>query len=128
MLGFEHEAGIGGGTERAIVITNEPHEVYKSIPPWVWDVPMEQVIRADAGLEGNWSETVRQVWSQSTGFAGFEQVVASHPGYRPALELCLSDGWIGIPCFQVRGGQNLLDEAKARLLIECVESRQGRPT
>ena len=107
---------------------NEPDETPESIPRWLRVMPVDRVIRIDVGLEGNWSETVRQVWSQSTGLTGFEQVARSHFEYRPALELCLAEGWIGIPCFQVLSGQNVLDEAKARRLVEYVESRQGRTT
>lgn len=105
---------------------NEPDETSESIPRWLSRVPVDRVIRIDVGLEGSWSETVRQVWSQSTGFTGFEQVARSHFEHRPALELCLAEGWIGIPCFRVSDGQNVLDEEKARRLVEYVESCQGR--
>ena len=102
-----------------------PNEISESIPRWLRSVPVDRVIRIDVGLEGNWSETVRQVWSRSTGFTGFEQVPHCHSEYRPALELYLAEWWIGIPCFRVSDGQNVLDEAKARRLVEYVESRQA---
>jgi len=105
---------------------NEPDKTSESIPRWLSGVPVDRVIRIDVGLEGNWSETVRPVWSRSTGFTGFEQVPRCHSEHRPALELYLADGWIGIPCFQVRNGQNVLDEARARRLVDYVESRTGR--
>ena len=105
---------------------NEPDETSESIPRWLSGAPVDQVIRIDVGLEGNWSETVRQVWSRSTGFTGFEQAPRCHSEYRPALELYLADGWIGIPCSRVSDGQNVLDEAKARRLVEYVESCQGQ--
>lgn len=101
------------------------HDLDGSIPPWLWDVPMEHVIRIDAGLEGRWTETVTPVWSEVAGFVGFGRAVTSHPRYRPALELALADGWIGVPCFRVCGGRNVLDQAKARLLIARVELRRG---
>lgn len=104
---------------------NEPDETTHSIPRWLRSVPLDRVIRIDVGLEGNWSETVRQVWSPSKGFTGFEQVPRCHSEYRPALELYLVDGWIGIQCFQVSDGQNVLDEPKARRLVELVESCTG---
>jgi hypothetical protein len=104
---------------------NRVDEHSESVPRWLRAAPIDRVIRIDVGLEGNWSETVRQVWSRSTGFTGFEQVARSHSEFRPALELCLKGGWIGILCFQLRNGQNVLDETKARRLVEYVESCQG---
>jgi len=103
----------------------ESDETTPAIPRWLSGVPIDRVIRIDVGLEGSWSETVRQVWSPSTGFTGFEQAPRCHSEYRPALELYLADGWIGIPCYRVSDGQNVLDEAKARRLVELVESCAG---
>jgi hypothetical protein len=110
------------GIEITEMITeSEPNETFESIPGWLRGVPIDRVIRIDVGLEGNWSETVRHVWTPETGFTGFEQVVRSHPEYLPALELYFADGWIGIRCFRVSDGQNVLDEAKARQLVEVCD-------
>ena len=109
-----------------MTIENDLPDTSESIPHWLSAVPVDLVIRIDVGLEGNWSETVEPVWSRSVGFIGFQKVARSHPQHRPAVELYLADGWIGIPCFRVSDGQNVLDEAKARLLIDYVASRQGR--
>ena len=104
---------------------NDPTDGSDSLPDWLTVFPVDRVVRIDVGLEGNWSETVRQVWSRSAGFTGFEEVARSHPEYRPAVELYLADGWIGVHCSRVIDGQNVLDEAKARLLVEYVETRRG---
>lgn len=111
-----------------MVTDSEADGTLESIPRWLQSAPIGRVIRIDVGLEGNWSETVRPVWSQSTGYTGFAQVARSHSEYRPALELYLTDGWIGLPCSVVRNGQNVLDEEKARRLIEYVQASQGRAT
>jgi len=103
----------------------DPADSSNSIPGWLTAVPVGRVTRIDVGLEGNWSETVKQVWSRSTGFTGFEQVARSHAEHRPAIELYLADGWIGIHCYRVEGGQYVLDEAKARSLVDYVASRRG---
>jgi hypothetical protein len=105
--------------------TNEANELPMSLPRWLRLVPVERVIRIDVGLEGKWSETVRPVWSQTAGFLGFEQVPYSHSEYRPALELYLDEGWIGLPCFKIHGGRNVLDEARARQVVDYVESCQS---
>ncbi len=67
------------------------------------------------------------MWSPATGFTGFDQVVRDHPKYRPAVELYLADGWIGIPCFRVSDGQNVLDEAKARRLVQMCDRLRMLP-
>ena len=109
-----------------MVTERERNEVSESIPSWLLGAPIDRVIRIDVGLEGNWSETVKPVWSPDTGFTGFDEVVRSHVEYRPALEFCLADEWIGIRCCQAQNGLNVLDEEKARRLIEFVESFEGR--
>jgi hypothetical protein len=98
--------------------------VPSSLPQWLQSVPVERVVRIDAGLEGQWSETVTAVWSPESGVVNFSDVVRSHPDYRPALELYLDDCWIGIPCSVFQDGRHVLDEDKARQLIEYVASRQ----
>ena len=49
-------------------------------------------------------------WGKVDGSLAFHR----YSGIAAVAELCLAEGWIGIPCFQVRSGQNVLDEAKAR--------------
>ncbi len=107
------------------MMTNEANEVPLALPCWLRFVPVERVIRIDVGLEGKWSETVGPVWSQTGGFLGFAQVPRSHSEYRPALELYLDEGWIGLPCFKIHGGRNVLDEVRARKVVDYVESRQS---
>jgi hypothetical protein len=99
-------------------------EVPSSLPQWLRAVPVDRVVRIDAGLEGQWSETVTAVWTPKADVVDLSDVVHSHPKYRPALELYLDDCWIGVPCSVFQGGEHRLDEEKARRLIEYVSSRQ----
>ena len=95
-----------------------------SLPAWLDDVPAHKVVRIDVGLEGQWSETVTAVWSVADGFRGFDDVAKNHPTHRPAVELYLEDGWIGVPCsIESPDGQEF-DEALARDLIAYVERRR----
>lgn len=103
-------------------------DVGGTIPPWLCHVPLDHLTRIDVGLEGNWSETVTEVWCRSRGLVGFDRIVGGHPRFRPALELYLPDGWIGILCFRRCHGQNVFDERKARAIIAHVEQRLGRMT
>jgi hypothetical protein len=99
--------------------------VPSSLPQWLQSVPVDRVVRIDAGLEGQWSETVTAVWTPGPGDMGLSDVVRSHVEFQPALELYLDDCWIGIPCSVFQDGQHVLDEDKARQLIEYVASRQS---
>ena len=86
------------------------------IPPWLETFAADLVDRIELGLEGDWSATVRTVWSRDQGFLGFDG---------PATELYLADGWIGVHCFRFEDGRYMLDREKAEALIKHVRSGGG---
>ncbi len=57
------------------------------IPPWLETFAADLVDCIELGLEGDWSATVRTVWSRDQGFLGFDGPATEHTDFRPALEL-----------------------------------------
>ena len=95
------------------------------IPPWLETFAADLVDHIELGLEGDWSATVRTVWSRDQAFLGFDGPATEHTDFRPAPELYLADGWIGVHRFRFEDGRYVLDRAKAEALIEHVRSGGG---
>ena len=86
-------------------------------------IPLQHIMRIDAGLEGNWSGSVVTVWTRNQGMVGFERVARSHATHKPSLELYFDGTWVGIHCFKTRTGQNVFDEELATELIALIAAR-----
>ncbi len=82
---------------------------------------LEALQRIDVGLEGDWSPTVRVVWTREAGSQQPERLVREHAAFKPSIELYFADGWIGLHCFRRAGGRNVLDEELLQTVIEQVE-------
>jgi hypothetical protein len=91
------------------------------LPKMLQDVSLHDLMRIDAGLEGDWSPTVVTVWSRDGGFMGFEGVTRTHPSYRPCLELYFEDSWLGLHCYTRSGAEYVFDEGFANRVIAYVE-------
>ncbi len=89
-------------------------------------IPLDGVERIDVGLEGDWSGTVVTVWTRDQGLIGFDQAVPSDADHKPSAELYFDDAWVGVHCFRVDGGRNVLDEDLVMQLVQQVESGMGR--
>ena len=87
------------------------------------DIPLHDLKRIDAALEGNWNPTVTTVWTREKGFIGFGSVTHSDPNLKPSLELYFEDRWIGLHCYRKIGALNVFDEILAEQIIEYVEKR-----
>ena len=94
----------------------------KTLPRVLYEIPLHRTRRIVAGLEGDWSPTEVEVWSRENRRPAFATVTRSHRVHRPSLELYLDDAWIGLRCFERRGGENVFDEDLARTIIEFVEA------
>ena len=90
------------------------------IPAWLAGVAFTEVVRIDVGLEGDWSATVRAIWTPADGFLVFLAAGLRHAKFRPSLELYFDAGWIGIHCYRVVGGEFVLDEDEAAAIVEYV--------
>ena len=87
--------------------------------------PLEDLTRIDVGLEGDWSPTVRTVWTRDGGRSGFSDVAREHRSHKPSVELYFVDGWIGLHCFRRIGNVNVLDETMVERVIDDVENAIG---
>jgi hypothetical protein len=95
------------------------------IPSWLEGFPTELVERVDLGLEGDWSRTVRTVWSREGGLLGYDGAELEHATHRPAAELYLRDGWIGVHCFTKEDRGYRLDARRVDALIQLVRKSGG---
>jgi len=91
------------------------------IPDWLNSFDPASVVRIDVGLEGDWSASVWTLWSRESG-RDLEASMPSGPtSLRPAAELYLRDGWIGVHCGRWDGGVYTLDEGLLSALVGFVE-------
>jgi hypothetical protein len=86
---------------------------------------LDALVRIDAGLEGDWSDTATIVWTRERGLMGFGGVPTSHSDYVPSLELMFPNYWVGVRCFVRDRDQNVFDETLATAVIDLVERRLG---
>ena len=50
---------------------------------------------------------------------------ASHPSFKPSLELYFDDHWVGIHCYWRVDGRNVFDGELAQTVIDFVEAKLG---
>ena len=87
------------------------------------DLSLDDLVRIDAGLEGDWSDTVVTIWTRQDGLIGFGSAPASHSEHFPSVELIFRAHWLGMRCYVRHAGLNELDERMAMTVIELVERR-----
>jgi hypothetical protein len=92
-----------------------------AIPDWLAGVDFRRIVRLDVGLEGDWSGSVRAVWTRDAGFLGLPADGLRHVRFRPALELYFEGGWIGLHCFQTEPGGFALDAAAVHQVVAFLE-------
>ncbi len=68
---------------------------------------------------------MRPLWTRAQGFVGFPVGGLRHARFRPSLELCFPGGWIGLHCYLVIGGDFVLDEQKAKEIVEHLDRALG---
>ena len=83
---------------------------------------LDDLLRIDVGLEGDWSTTVRTMWTRADGLLKPAGVVREHAFFKPSLELYFSNGWIGLHCFRRLGSSYVLDEEFLKRVIDRVET------
>lgn len=94
------------------------------LPDWLALMPADRVLRIDLGFEGDWSATVTTVWRPDAGYLGVGQRSWRHPHCRPALELYLEDGWLGVRCDRGVAEGFELDEGRVQEVVRWVEGRR----
>ena len=92
------------------------------IHEYVRAIPIDNILRIDIGLEGDWSSTAVTVWTRDNGLLGFDEITRSHAINKPSLEFYYGDSWLGIHCFQRDEEKNFFDEELARKIIQFIES------
>ncbi len=85
-------------------------------------LPLHRVDRIVFGLEGDWSPSSIEVWRRDQGSSMPPDGARSHAEHRPSLELYLGEIWVGIPCFERIGEENVFDERLAQEIIRLVEA------
>jgi len=83
---------------------------------------IDDLTRVDVGLEGDWSRTVKTVWTRDDGWLGQRDVAREHESFKPSLELYLVDGWIGLHCCRWDGHAFVLDESLMARVVQDVEA------
>jgi hypothetical protein len=91
----------------------------------VEELSLEELVRIDAALEGDWSHSVTTVWTRKRGLLGFGGVPTGHPEHVPSIELMFPNYWVGVRCFVRDREQNAFDETLARAVVDLVERRLG---
>lgn len=89
----------------------------------VASLSLDELVRIDAALEGDWSGSVSTVWTRGGGLLGFGGAPKCHPRHHPSIELIFPNHWVGLRCSVHDGEQNVFDETLARTLIDLVEQR-----
>ena len=95
----------------------------KAPHPILGGLPLAGIVRIDLGLEGDWSPTVRPVWSREEGFLGFGDPLPVGHDTTPALELYFDGAWVGVHCGASTPDGVVLDAFAARRVIDWVETR-----
>lgn len=93
------------------------------LPQWLEHVPLQDMLRIDAALEGDWSPTAITAWRPGDDTPDFSGLPRSHPEHRPSLELYFEGSWIGLHCFRREDGRNVFDEERARAVVNYVKER-----
>ena len=84
--------------------------------------PLEDLIRIDLGLEGDWSASVRVAWTRAHGTQRLDGRQLEHSSFKPSLELYFVDGWIGMHCYRRVADKYVLDVELLKSVIELVEA------
>lgn len=91
------------------------------LPDWLGWLQPGTALRIDVGLEGDWSGTVRTLWTPGHRGRDLHPPLLAHPQFRPCVEIYLRDGWWGIHCFRHHNGHYVFDAEKAIAIIRFVE-------
>jgi hypothetical protein len=84
---------------------------------------LDDLVRIDVGLEGDWSPSATTVWTRDDGVVGFDAAPQGHDRHIPSLELIFPEHWVGLRCYVREGNRNAFDEGLARTVVEVVERR-----
>ncbi len=97
----------------------------KKLPQIIGEISLDAIIRIDVSLEGAWNSNLATIWSRKDGFTGFNGISRSHAVFKPSLELYFDCSWVGIHCFNRKGGHFVFDEELAAAIIDYIENRFG---
>jgi hypothetical protein len=84
---------------------------------------LDDLVRIDVGLEGDWSPSVATVWTRGHGMSGFDAAPRGHHEHIRSVELIFPEHWVGMRCFVRKADRNAFDERLARTIVELVERR-----
>jgi hypothetical protein len=87
---------------------------------------LDDLVRVDVGLEGDWSPSVTTVWTREHGLLGFDEAPHGHGRHIPSVELIFPEHWVGLRCFVREADRNIFDERLARAVVDLVERRLQR--
>ncbi len=82
---------------------------------------LNDLIRLDVGLEGDWSPTVVTVWGSGT-IVAVKNCLPAHPEFKPSLELYFDGLWVGLYCYKRIDGLNHFDEDLAMSVMAFIEA------
>ncbi len=91
-------------------------------------IHLEDILRIDVALEGDWNRTVVTVWNRGEEEPDFSRVAREHEEFRPSVELYFPGRWLGLHCYRREDGRNRFDEERARKWVMEVVDRLGETT
>jgi hypothetical protein len=96
------------------------------LPDWITAGAVRDVVCVELGLDGEWTSTARPIWVPGGGL-NLAGATMRHPLRRPAIEIRLRDGWIGLLAAASGVDGYVTDESFLRRVIAQVASGAGRP-
>lgn len=83
-------------------------------------LPLRELKRIDCAFEGDWSGSVRTVWSCDDPAVNLPGPAWVSDRFLPSLELMFDTTWFGIRCYTEQGGTYGLDVERATAIIDHV--------
>lgn len=84
------------------------------------NLPLSRLERIDCAFEGDWSGSVRTVWSPDVPEVRLPDRTWTTARYRPSIELMFDSSWFGIRCYTEGDGIRRLDARRATEIIDYV--------
>ncbi|MFC1615890.1 hypothetical protein ACFL21_02010 [Patescibacteria group bacterium] len=91
------------------------------IPDIIKKIDLQDILRIDYALEGDWDKTLEVIWKKNKGLINFDKIIKSHKTFQPTIELFFEDHFLGIMCYKETKDGYIFDEEKAKVIIQYIE-------
>ncbi len=96
----------------------------KSVLELLNNIDFGKLTRIDVGLEGEWTKSVKTIWSKDTDSIFLKDFSITSFERKPCIELCFPFYWIGIHCFR-KNEEYCLDLVLVNEIIEFIKKKRG---